>query len=353
MVPALEGAPQADEMFRDSPVPVAIVEMPSLQLKPNGAFAALLGLQDAGRTPPSLIELVPAEDRPVVDNIFVGLASGLIESCQGRGRLRRPDGGELDVVGWARPFDGARPCRRAVLAVAPAEGTRPLAEPWFARVDLKRVVFGTLDHEWRFSKISPDAAELLGWDVDDTRGSLMQGAVHPDDVSLWLLTLGRSGAERRAVATCLRVQRAGGQWTPVRCVLSPLCDHNPARFGFGLWLLSNEDDFKMADQHATRLEEHLWRIGAEVQASGIGGLSANRGLVWSHPVLGGLSERQSQVLGRLISGERVPTIARSLFLSESTVRNHLSAIFQKAGVHSQSELLARLIGATAPEVTNA
>jgi PAS domain S-box-containing protein len=350
VVPALEGAPQADEMFRDSPVPVAIVEMPSLQLKPNDAFAALLGLDDAGMTRPSLIELLPAEDRPVVDNIFVGLASGLIESCQGRGRLRRPDGGELDVVGWVRPFDGARPCRRAVLAVAPAEGTRPLAEPWFARVDLKRVAFGTLDHEWRFSEISPDAAELLGWDLDDARGSLMQGAVHPDDASLLLLTLARSGAERRAVATRLRVQGPDGQWTPVRCVLSPLCDHNPARFGFGLWLLSNEDDFKMADQLATRLEEHLWRIGAEVHASGIGGLSANRGLLWSHPVLGGLSERQSQVLGRLISGERVPTIARALFLSESTVRNHLSAIYRKAGVHSQSELLARLIGV---EVTSA
>jgi PAS domain S-box-containing protein len=339
-------------MFHDSPVPVAIVELPSLQLKPNDEFAALLGLDDARMTRPNLIELLLAEDRPVVDNIFEGLASGLIESCQGRGRLRRPDGAELDVVAWARPFDGARPCRRAVLAVTPAEGTRPLAEPWFARVDLKRVAFGTLDHEWRFSEITPDAAELLGWDLDDARGSLMQGAVHPDDASLLLLTLARSGAERRAVATRLRVQRPGGQWTPVRCVLSPLCDHNPARFGFGLWLLSNEDDFKMADQRATRLEEHLWRIGAEVHASDIGGLSSNPGLLRSHSVLEGLSERQSQVLRRLISGDRIPTIARSLFLSESTVRNHLSAIYRKAGVHSQSELLARLIGETAREVTS-
>jgi DNA-binding CsgD family transcriptional regulator len=182
----------------------------------------------------------------------------------------------------------------------------------------------------------------------------MQGAVHPDDASLLLLTLARSSAERRAVATRLRVQRPDGQWTPVRCVLSPLCDHNPARFGFGLWLLSNEDDLKMVDQRAARLEAHLWRIGAEVQASGIEVLSAKGGLLWSRrPELEGLSERQSQVLHRLISGERVPTIARSLFLSESTVRNHLSAIYRKAGVHSQAELLAGLIGETALEVTNA
>jgi PAS domain S-box-containing protein len=340
-------------MFRDAPVPVAIVELPSLRLRPNDAFAALLGLDDSGMPRPSLLELLLEEDRPAVANIFVGLASGLIESCQGRGRLRRPDGEELDVVAWARPFDGARPCRRAVLAVAPADGTRPLAEPWFARVDLKQVVFGTLDHEWRFSQISPDAAELLGWELDDARGSLIQGVVHPDDASLLLLTLARSSAERRAVATCLRVQRPEGQWTRVRCVLSPLCDHNPARFGFGLWMLSDEDHLKMADQRATRLEAHLWRIGAEVHASGIGGVAANRGLLWGHPGLEGLSERQSQVLRRLINGEQVPAIASSLFLSESTVRNHLSAIYRKAGVHSQSELLARLIGEAALDVTGA
>jgi DNA-binding NarL/FixJ family response regulator len=97
------------------------------------------------------------------------------------------------------------------------------------------------------------------------------------------------------------------------------------------------------------LEEHLWRIGAEVHASGIGRLPVNRGLLWDRPELEGLSERQSQVLRRLINGEQVPAIARSLFLSESTVRNHLSAIYRKAGVHSLSELLASLIGETAGE----
>jgi DNA-binding NarL/FixJ family response regulator len=72
-----------------------------------------------------------------------------------------------------------------------------------------------------------------------------------------------------------------------------------------------------------------------------------------HPLLEELSERQSQVLDRLVSGDRVSTIARSLFVSESTVRNHLSAIYRKAGVHSQSELLARLMGEAALEVTSA
>jgi DNA-binding CsgD family transcriptional regulator len=57
-----------------------------------------------------------------------------------------------------------------------------------------------------------------------------------------------------------------------------------------------------------------------------------------------LSPRQAEILDRLAAGERVPAIAKSLFISTSTVRNHLSAIFRMYGVHSQHELLV-LIGA--------
>jgi len=53
-----------------------------------------------------------------------------------------------------------------------------------------------------------------------------------------------------------------------------------------------------------------------------------------------LSARQWEVVSRLVRGERVVTIAAEMYLSQSTVRNHLSAIFRKVGVHSQQELLA-------------
>ena len=51
------------------------------------------------------------------------------------------------------------------------------------------------------------------------------------------------------------------------------------------------------------------------------------------------SPRQWEVLTRLLQGERVPRIAEELFLSQSTVRNHLADMFKKMGVHSQEELL--------------
>ena len=58
--------------------------------------------------------------------------------------------------------------------------------------------------------------------------------------------------------------------------------------------------------------------------------------------LGGLTARQWEVVSRLLQGERVPTIAAEMFISQSTVRNHLSAIFERFGVHSQAELLEAL-----------
>jgi len=36
-----------------------------------------------------------------------------------------------------------------------------------------------------------------------------------------------------------------------------------------------------------------------------------------------------------------------MFLSPSTIRNHLAAIYRKFGVHSQAELLAALLRAVA------
>jgi DNA-binding NarL/FixJ family response regulator len=112
------------------------------------------------------------------------------------------------------------------------------------------------------------------------------------------------------------------------------------RFGFVL-----TPDAPPGPQRADRiaeLEQHLWRIAAEVQAAGVVDnlhrLPDNAEL----PGLARLSTRQWQVLSELMRGERVPDIARAMFVSQSTVRNHLANIFRALGVHSQSELLALL-----------
>lgn len=55
-----------------------------------------------------------------------------------------------------------------------------------------------------------------------------------------------------------------------------------------------------------------------------------------------LSPREREVLRLLLANRRSKSIARTLFISPYTVRNHLKSIFHKLGVHSQTELLERL-----------
>jgi DNA-binding NarL/FixJ family response regulator len=57
----------------------------------------------------------------------------------------------------------------------------------------------------------------------------------------------------------------------------------------------------------------------------------------------GLSERQLEVLEHALLGETSGEIARKLRLSELTVRNHLHAIYQRAGVSGRRALSARVL----------
>ena len=87
------------------------------------------------------------------------------------------------------------------------------------------------------------------------------------------------------------------------------------------------------------LEGHLDRIGQEVGAAGIMTIISALPPLSNVPGLEELTARQVEVVTRLLRGQRVLTIARGMFLSPSTVRNHLSTIYRKVGVRSQAELL--------------
>jgi DNA-binding NarL/FixJ family response regulator len=100
----------------------------------------------------------------------------------------------------------------------------------------------------------------------------------------------------------------------------------------------------MLAERVARLERHLDRIGQEVQAAGRIPIVSAMPQPSAVPGLADLSARQWEVVTRLLRGERVPTIARGMFLSPSTVRNHLSTIYRKVGVSSQTQLLELLHG---------
>ena len=92
-------------------------------------------------------------------------------------------------------------------------------------------------------------------------------------------------------------------------------------------------------ERVVELEQRLRRIAREIEAAGVVSRLGRLPDAETLPGLEDLTSRQWEVATRLARGERVSEIARGMYLSPSTVRNHLASLFRKVGVHSQSEFL--------------
>jgi DNA-binding NarL/FixJ family response regulator len=94
-----------------------------------------------------------------------------------------------------------------------------------------------------------------------------------------------------------------------------------------------------AGERVIELEHRLRRIAAELEAAGVNDSFPRLPTPDTLPGLEDVTSRQREVATRLARGERVSAIARDMYLSPSTVRNHLTSLYRKVGVHSQGEFL--------------
>lgn len=177
--------------------------------------------------------------------------------------------------------------------------------------------------------------------MSDLLDSSVLTLVHPDDLPQLFVTLANCLVDQGGVGARLRLHHRGDTWVSSRWIVTPLAD-GQLRFGFAFSVPSNGDGVDRRGSREDALERHLWRIAREVEASGVVAGFARVPDPGELPGLKALSARQWEVLTRLLRGQRVPAIARELFLSQSTVRNHLTEMFRKLGVRSQEQLLELL-----------
>ena len=163
-----------------------------------------------------------------------------------------------------------------------------------------------------------------------------------------LIGVGRALEDNASVTVRVRVRHAEASWLPMVAVLVPLTGSEPEP-GFAFVLRADHEAESNAPEgngsssdRIAALEHRLWRIALELKAAGI--VQQVRHLPdFKHvPEVNDLTTRQLEVLTRLLEGQRVSTIAAETYVSSSTVRNHLAAIYRKLGVHSQAELLAKV-----------
>jgi DNA-binding CsgD family transcriptional regulator len=202
------------------------------------------------------------------------------------------------------------------------------------------VVLVVTDHDWLIEYMSADA-DLLGVRGSELRGFPLLGLVHPSAASEFLAAAARTAADHLSVTVLTRMRVGREHWADRSCLIVPMCEHQPPRLGV---VVSAGTPETAAGHSETRLDAQVLHCALEARASQT--LDALPALA-QLPQGSELSARQTEIVARLVAGERVNDIAHSMFLSPSTVRNHLAAIYRKFAVHSQAELLAALLRASA------
>lgn len=195
-------------------------------------------------------------------------------------------------------------------------------------------LIGMADEDLIVRQISLDERGMLGDPSRDLVGTSLLDHVHVGDAAGLREAAARALGDLWSSSVAVNLGTPG-RWNRARVMITPMLHHH-LEIGFAIHPLSAGD----LAERAMQLEQHLWRIARELEAADIV-IDGADGAPDIEGILGPdtLSPRQWEILRRLLQGERVPGISRSLYLSASTVRNHLTAIFAKFGVHSQEELI--------------
>jgi DNA-binding CsgD family transcriptional regulator len=241
---------------------------------------------------------------------------------------------------WIRALSQAQECEsrpaRQVLAVLVKEEAQGRQfVPWKDDEALSPVI-GSTDARLIIDRISSEVHESLGFLPTDVIGVSLLTLMAPEDLAEVLSALARLTTEKEGVT--LRVRVVGANLVPAAChlVLLPLEPAPSVAFA----LLTDEG-------------EHEGGVDGRAVSDLIARLTQGiRGAITSQPVatadlhpdvdLGHLSSRELEIVSLLMAGDRVSSIARALFLSEGTIRNHLSSVFGKLGVGTQQQLIQLL-----------
>lgn len=329
--------PAVLDSVSSTPLAVVVLEVPSERITAaSPSAAALLAPDGAPVVGRSLEEFAADEPSGALDLLLAGRLNGY----ETRRVLRRGTEEPLPLQVWIRSVDRDTPPRVVLGVLSPGEGrSETLVPP--SPGDQTSLVVGTVDADLLLERISSDVTLLLGYEPSALAGQPILRIVDPPGLSALLWALAQATTSRSAVALSLGVLTNEGRRQQVQLLLMPL--EPPPGFAFVL----HPSDSGTATP-APSPEGELRAVGRDIEAADV-----SRGLATLiRPDVPGLSEltsRELDIVGRLITGDRVPAIARTLFLSQSTVRNHLSSAFRKLHVTSQQGLVDLLRRTDGPQ----
>jgi PAS domain S-box-containing protein len=271
-----------------------------------------------------------------VEGAFAALSSRAVEVLRGERHIPIPDG-FTPVQVWSRVVEMDRALAAVALYIPIGDLGRLGRDPTAPWRDLAPVAIGTADVAWRIDAMSSDLRDIIGTEASECVGATLLDLVHPDDAEKLLDRRHTDHVIPRSHCH-IRFRNRDGHWTDVCVLVAPMTQGDPDRVAFAL-LGVPHCPVGAAANRVAELELRLRHIATEVRAAGVLDELEAMPATSDHPQLSQLTSRQWEILSRLTRGERVATIARELFISQSTVRNHLAGIYARFDVHSQAELL--------------
>ena len=320
-----------------SPLPALLLALPSEQIVAASPVAEHLLSPDGGPVVGRLLEDFTVDEPTGALEL---LWAGRLDGYEARRRVLHT-GTPVPVTVWVRVVHGRVDRRYALVLLLPdpALGGGTAQRPEGLRAE---AVVGSTDAHLIVDRISADVAALLDHDPGDVIGLSLFRLVHPGDAAAVLRAVGHGADSGLGASLAVRVQLVGSGVQRCQLVLLPMVPVPSVAFA-----LLDEESASDASVSALGMRQALWQFDQGLRSATASRLSARNRTV---PGLSRLSGRELEIVTRLMEGDRVPAIAESLFLSPSTVRNHLSAVFRKLRVRSQQELICLLRGTDDPAI---
>lgn len=327
-------------LVRRSPLPVVLLRIESLRVvEASDSFVSFVG-----RDRPTLRTMRADEltDQPEAAKRSMALvASGVIDGYTRHATFRMPSGEvkECDLRITACTEESRQ---HAVVSVLPLNWASEDANALVAAQADDTLTMGTVNGQWVVDRITTAQHADAAFESAQLLNRSVFVVLHPEDVGELMFVAAQASRQRSAAFGRIRLRSSGGGWTWRRVGLQPL-DVAPSQgYAFILFNGAFPDVFGQAGDRDDDLEGVVETTVGHIRASAVAGWMVTFPTALQLPELSALTAREYEILLRLAAGERVRIIASSLHLSESTVRNHLTAIFRKMGVGSQTELLALL-----------
>lgn len=329
-------------------VPLMVYSLPDGYLQAaNAAARSLFDLSPVGPYRLHARDIADPVDLRKTTAALSSLSSGATDSYRARRTLMTTEGPLELSTSVRRLLVGAGAL--AVVLTMPtdtANADEPTEDPFAAAL-----VAGTIDAYGVVDSVS-SATSPMETTLVRSLSETLHLAAHPDEVDR-VNTMLQSMRVQGSAAGALRVPHPEQGWVDCQFQLFTINRHfghdantepaDVAPDAFAFVLSADVSTASMVDKIA-RLEHHIRRIGSEVHAADLEVTVRAPMTYGESAVLDALAltPRQRDIVERLARGQRVPSIAAALFISRSTVRNHLAQVYRLVGVHSQEELLNAL-----------